>query len=33
VRTVGRYASKTKPAKFVVVLVKKKGADVVLPAE
>jgi quercetin dioxygenase-like cupin family protein len=33
VHTVGRNASKTKPAKFVVVLVKKKGADVVLPAE
>ncbi len=33
VHTVGRNTSKTKPAKFVVVLVKKKGAGVVLPAE
>jgi quercetin dioxygenase-like cupin family protein len=33
VHTVGRNASKTKPAKFVVVLVKKKGVDAVLPAE
>ena len=33
VHTVGRNASKTKPAKFVVVLVKNKGANVVLPAE
>jgi quercetin dioxygenase-like cupin family protein len=33
VHTVGRNASTTKPAKFVVVLLKKKGADVVLPAE
>lgn len=33
VHTVGRNASKTKPAKFVVVLVKQKGADVLLPAE
>src|SRR5262245_11305507 len=33
VHTVGRNASATKPAKFVVVLVKKKGVDVVLPAE
>ncbi len=31
--TVGRNASKTKPAKFVVVLVKKQGVDAVLPAE
>ena len=30
---VGRNASTTKPAKFVVVLVKKKGVDAVLPAE
>ena len=33
VHTVGRNASTTKPAKFVVVLVKKKGVDPVLPAE
>jgi quercetin dioxygenase-like cupin family protein len=33
VHTVGRNASATKPAKFIVVLVKKKGADAVLPAE
>lgn len=33
VHTVGRNASKTKPAKFVVVLVKNKGANVVLPAD
>ena len=33
VHTVGRNASKTKPAKFVVVLLKKKGVDAVLPAE
>jgi len=33
VHTVGRNASMTKPAKFVVVLVKKKGVDTVLPAE
>jgi quercetin dioxygenase-like cupin family protein len=33
VHTVGRNASVTKPAKLVVVLLKKKGADVVLPAE
>ena len=33
VHTVGRNASTTKPAKFVVVLVKKKGVDAVLPAE
>jgi quercetin dioxygenase-like cupin family protein len=33
VHTVGRNASKTKPAKFVVVLVKKKGVAPVLPAE
>src|SRR5205085_6334525 len=31
VHTVGRNASTTKPAKFIVVLLKKKGADVVLP--
>jgi quercetin dioxygenase-like cupin family protein len=33
VHTVGRNASQTKPAKFVVVLLKKKGVDAVLPAE
>jgi quercetin dioxygenase-like cupin family protein len=33
VHTVGRNASTTKPAKFVVVLVKKKGVDPVLPAQ
>jgi quercetin dioxygenase-like cupin family protein len=33
VHTVGRNASTTKPAKFVVVLVKKKGVDAVLPVE
>ena len=33
VHTVGRNASMTKPAKFVVVMVKKKGVDAVLPAE
>jgi quercetin dioxygenase-like cupin family protein len=33
VHTIGRNASKTKPAKFVVVLLKKKGVDAVLPAE
>jgi quercetin dioxygenase-like cupin family protein len=33
VHIVGRNASTTKPAKFVVVLVKKKGVDAVLPAE
>ena len=33
VHTVGRNASLTKPAKFVVVLVKKKGVDAVLPAK
>jgi quercetin dioxygenase-like cupin family protein len=32
VHTVGRNASATKPAKFVVVLVKKKGVDAVLPS-
>jgi quercetin dioxygenase-like cupin family protein len=32
VHTVGRNASTTRPAKFVVVLVKKKGVDAVLPA-
>ena len=33
VHIVGRNASTTKSAKFVVVLVKKKGVDAVLPAE
>lgn len=32
VHVVGRNASKTKPAKFLVLLVKKKGAEVVQPA-
>jgi quercetin dioxygenase-like cupin family protein len=32
IHTVGRNASKTKPAKFVVMLLKKKGVDAVLPA-
>ena len=33
VHTVGRNASTTKPAKFIVVLLKDKGVDAVLPAE
>jgi quercetin dioxygenase-like cupin family protein len=33
VHTVGRNASTTMPAKFVVVLLKKKGVDAVLPAD
>jgi quercetin dioxygenase-like cupin family protein len=33
VHVVGRNASSTKPAKFVVFLIKNKGAPVVLPAE
>ena len=33
VHTVGRNASTTKPAKFVVVMLKKKGVNAVLPAE
>jgi quercetin dioxygenase-like cupin family protein len=33
VHVVGRNASKTKPAKFVVFLVKKKGAPVLVPAK
>jgi len=33
VHTVGRNASKTKPAKFVVFLVKDKGAPVFVPAK
>jgi quercetin dioxygenase-like cupin family protein len=33
VHVVGRNASQTKPAKFVVFLVKEKGAPVVVPAK
>jgi quercetin dioxygenase-like cupin family protein len=33
VHTVGRNASATQPAKFIVVLVKNSGVDAVLPAE
>ena len=33
VHVIGRNASKTKPAKFVVFLVKEKGAPVLVPAE
>jgi len=33
VHVVGRNASKTKPAKFVVVLIKEKGAPVFVPAQ
>jgi quercetin dioxygenase-like cupin family protein len=33
VHTVGRNASTTDPARFVVVMMKKKGVDPVLPAE
>lgn len=33
VHIVGRNASKTKPAKFIVFLVKDKGAPVVIPAK
>ena len=33
VHLVGRNASKTKPAKFVVFLVKDKGAPIVVPAK
>jgi quercetin dioxygenase-like cupin family protein len=33
VHTVGRNASSTKPAKFLVVLVKDKGVEPVLPAK
>ena len=33
VHTVGRNASTTEPAKFIVILLKKKGVDVLLPAE
>jgi quercetin dioxygenase-like cupin family protein len=31
IHTVGRNASTTKPAKFIVILIKDKGAPVVLP--
>jgi quercetin dioxygenase-like cupin family protein len=33
VHVVGRNASKTKPAKFVLVMVKDKGAPVLVPAK
>jgi quercetin dioxygenase-like cupin family protein len=33
VHVVGRNASSTKPAKFVVLLIKNKGAPVLVPAE
>ena len=33
VHTVGRNASTTEPAKFIVILLKQKGVDVFLPAE
>jgi quercetin dioxygenase-like cupin family protein len=33
VHAVGRNASTTKPAKFLVVMLKKKGVDAVLPAK
>ena len=33
VHTVGRNASKTKPARFVVILLKNKGVEAVLPAQ
>jgi quercetin dioxygenase-like cupin family protein len=33
VHIVGRNASKTKPAKFVVFLMKKKGAPILVPAK
>jgi quercetin dioxygenase-like cupin family protein len=33
VHIVGRNASQVEPAKFLVVLIKHKGADVVLPAD
>ncbi|MNI78227.1 hypothetical protein D3C73_1345820 [compost metagenome] len=31
IHTVGRNASQTQPAKFVVVLIKKKGAPILTP--
>jgi quercetin dioxygenase-like cupin family protein len=33
VHVVGRNASKTKPAKFIVFLVKNKGAPLLVPAK
>jgi quercetin dioxygenase-like cupin family protein len=33
IHVVGRNASKTKPAKFVVVLVKKEGAPALIPVK
>jgi quercetin dioxygenase-like cupin family protein len=33
VHTIGRNVSTTKPAKFVAVLLKNKGVDVLLPAD
>ena len=33
VHVVGKYASQTKPAKFVVFLVKDKGTPIVVPAQ
>lgn len=33
IHLISRNASKTKPAKFIVVLVKKKGAPVVMPVK
>ncbi|MCY1311012.1 hypothetical protein D9M70_612640 [compost metagenome] len=33
IHTVGRNASQTEPAKFLVLLIKKKGSPAVLPAE
>ena len=33
VHIVGRNASSTKPAKFVVVLIKEKGAPVLIPVK
>ncbi|MEX3999068.1 cupin domain-containing protein [Paraburkholderia sp. EG285A] len=33
VHTVGRNASQTKPAKFIVLLLKEKGAPVLVPAK
>ncbi len=33
IHTVGRNASQTQPAKFVVVLIKKKGAPALIPVQ
>ena len=33
IHTVGRNASSTQPAKFLVLLIKKKGAEAVLPVK